>query len=139
MLVEEIMSSPVITVSPHTPLSEVISVLLEHRIGSSIVTATDELGIVTRSDILRAAYHLDADLDTILVADAMSTPIITVEPQISVESALRKMSDHNIKKLPILDGLELVGIVTLTDIAQHHPRQVRDISQTLDRKDDWTD
>lgn len=138
MQIEEIMSSPVETVEPDATLQEATGKMLEHHIGSLVVLDAGPMGILTRSDVLRAAYYTGGSLSELVVKQGMSTDLETVSPSGSIDGALRKMQSNNVKKLPVLDDMELVGIVTMTDIAQYQPERVREVEQTLDRKDDWT-
>lgn len=69
----------------------------------------------------------------------MSKDLYTIEPTASINAALGMMSEYNIKKLPVLEDFEVVGIVTMTDIARHQPKRVRNVRESMERKDDWTD
>jgi CBS domain-containing protein len=48
------------------------------------------------------------------------------------------MATHDIKKLPVVEDFDLVGIVTLTDVARHQPKQVEEIRQEIESRDEWT-
>lgn len=137
MQVAAVISSPAVTVGPEQTLHEAIGRMLEHRIGSLVVTDSALVGIITRSDTLRGAYHAGETLDSLPVSRAMSTDVVTTTSTRSVRGALETMADHNVKKLPVVDDVDLVGIVTLTDIAIHQPERVREVQQSLDRRDEW--
>lgn len=137
MTVAEIMTSPPVTVDPDTTLYDAIGVMLDHRIGSVVVVDSGPVGILTRSDVLRAIYHESGSLRDQPVRVGMSTNPITTTPATPIDSALNTMEEHGIKKLPVVADLELVGIVTLTDIARHQPERVRQIRDDVERKDDW--
>lgn len=139
MDVRQIMTSPVVTVDSTANLHEVVGTMLEHRIGSVLVTNSVIEGIVTRSDILRAAYHLDGSLADIPVTRAMTKEVVTTTPETSVNRVLEIMAEHNIKKLPVVAEFDVTGILTMTDIAEHQPERVREVRGAIDRKDDWTD
>lgn len=139
MQVKDLMSTPPVTVGADATLQEAIEVMLEQRVGSAIVVDGGLRGIITRSDVLRAAYVAGGDLDAIAVTRGMSGDLVTTDPDTSVRQALQLMEVHDIKKLPVVENLELVGVVTMTDIAQHLPEQVREIQGGIDRRDDWTD
>lgn len=139
MRVNEIMTSPVVTVDSGATLHTAVGTMLEHRVGSVVVLDSGLQGIVTRSDVLRAAYSARHSLTELSVTDAMSEDIVTTTKAASIRTVLRTMEDHNIKKLPVLDAFELVGIITTTDIAQHLPERVHEVRNVLERKDDWTD
>lgn len=139
MQVEEIMSSPAVTVEVETSLHDAIGTMLEHRIGCVVVVETGVAGILTRSDVLRAAYYVGDSLGEIPVTRAMSSPVVTGTSTRTIRSALGTMQNRNVKKLPVVDEMELVGIVTMTDVARHLPSSVREARERIDRSDDWTD
>lgn len=139
MQVSEIMTSPVISVGPESDLREVVEAMLAHHVGSVLVIDAGLIGIVTRSDVLRAVYHLNGSIRGLTVTDAMSEEVITATRTDSITTVLSMMEEHNIKKLPVVEDLNVVGIVTMTDIAQHQPTRVREVRESIERKDDWTD
>ncbi|MFC7059543.1 CBS domain-containing protein [Halovenus salina] len=139
MQVTDIMSAPAVTVKTDATLYDAIAVMLEHSVGSAVVVDDWMVGIITRSDILRAAYAAGSELDSIPVTRGMSDDVVTTKPDTSVRHALELMKAHDIKKLPVVDDLDLVGVVTATDIAQHQPERVRELQNTIERRDDWTD
>lgn len=139
MQVSAVMSTPAVTVTPETTLQAAIGTMLEHQIGSVVVVDAAVTGILTRSDVLRAAYYEGGSLDSIPVSRGMSSDVVTTTPSTTLRPALDTMEANKIKKLPVMDDLELVGIVTMTDIAREMPSQVREAAERLDRRDDWTD
>lgn len=140
MLVREIMSAPVVTIEPSATLREGIERMLEHRVGSVVVVDPGMVGVMTRSDALRAQYHTGSSPDELTVRDAMtSEDIVRVSPMSDVNEALEKMKEHEVKKLPVFEGIDLVGIVTANDIAQSQPERIAEVRRTLKRKnkDGW--
>lgn len=138
MQVRDIMSAPAISVPPTATLEDVVETMLEHRIGSVLVIDTGIQGIVTRSDVLRAVAAENQHLDALEVTTAMSPDVVTTAPTISVTVALDTMEVHSIKKLPVVADFDVVGIVTMTDIAQHQPERVQEARGAMERKDEWT-
>jgi CBS domain-containing protein len=104
-----------------------------------VVVDGNATGILTRSDALRAAYHAGSELENIAVSRAMSSDLRTIKPSRTIRSALRTMEQNNIKKLPVVEEFELVGIVTMTDIAHHLPTEVQQATTNLQRSDDWNE
>ena len=138
MQVHEIMSAPVVTVPPDDTLHEAVGTMLDRRVGSAVVVDGALEGIITRSDALRVAYHKRAPLTELTVAAGMSSDLVTVDATKSVRTALRTMETHDIKKLPVVRDLDLVGIITMSDIARHKPEEAREIQQQIERRDEWT-
>ena len=126
MLVREVMSSPAITVDPSASLHDVTEAMLESGTGSVVVTPDGDgddalgqaaTGIVTESDVLRAAHRTGRPLVTISAETAASSPLVTISPDRTVRLAVDEMVEEGIKRLVVVDGFDIVGIVTLTDVA----------------------
>jgi CBS domain-containing protein len=127
--VREIMSSPVVTVTADTTLVEAAGVLAEERVGSLVVGTDIVDGIVTETDIVRAVGD-STDLSATTVGDIMSDPVVTIRPAESAQVAGERMGHNGVKKLPVTESGEAVGIVTTTDLAHLFPRsQVRMATQ----------
>ncbi|MFC7074044.1 cyclic nucleotide-binding/CBS domain-containing protein [Halovenus rubra] len=139
MQVAEIMSSPPVTVGPDTTLREASGVMLEEHVGSTLVVDNALVGILTRSDVLRATYAMGESLAELPVARGMSEDVVTTAPETSIRHALELMKAEHIKKLPLIEDFELVGIVTATDIAVHQPKRVQEVKSAIGRQDNWTD
>lgn len=120
------MTTDLVTVEPEAPLARAVERMLEARAGSTVVVSPHDapVGIVTSSDVLRATLETEAGLTDVGVDEVMSDPLVTIDPDATVNRALELMAEHGIKKLPVIDGLTLVGVVTTTDIARQLPEQV---------------
>jgi len=113
ILLREIMSRQLVTVTPDTPLSEARHLLAEHRIRRLPVIAGRRLvGIVSDRDIRSAS----ASHDRTPVAQIMTRNVVTATSQMRVDEAARIMLDGRFGGLPVVDGGELTGIVTETDL-----------------------
>lgn len=138
MQVREIMSSPVVTVADDESLRGAVGAMLDRGVGSVVVVDTGPVGIVTRTDALRAVHRDGGSLADVAARKAMSRDLVTVTKRTSVTSALDEMARHGVKKLPVRDGIELVGIVTMTDVAEHHPDAVNEVRGRVSREPDWS-
>lgn len=139
MHVREVMSTPAVTIPPDTTLRDATGVMLDNRVGSAVVVQEGPVGIITRSDVLRVTYHTGQELSELAVRNGMSDGLVTTTPATTVDKAIRTMQANDIKKLPVLSDLELVGIITMSDIARHQPERVRSAREEIERKDEWTD
>jgi len=119
--VSEIMSSPVRTIPPETTVTEAATILSEDHIGSLVVGEEITTGIVTETDIVRAVGD-GLDLATTTVEEIMSEPVVTVRPHEAVHVAGERMGHNNVKKLPVTENGQPVGIVTTTDLAHFFPK-----------------
>ena len=132
LTVADVMSSPVETISPEASGAEAAAALRSARVGSLVVCEDHRpVGIVTESDMV-ALLAENADADAVEVREVMSGDLVTVEPDTELETAATLMADHDIRRLPVFDGHELVGVVTTTDLSYYLPH----LSRTTD---DWTE
>ncbi len=128
MTLQEILrakGTAVVTVRAEATLEEVVSILVEHNIGSLVVCepgfATRDrrlVGIVTERDILRACARHRRPLAQFLVRDVMTTDVITGALDDSVESAMGTMTEHRIRHLPVVDQGVLRGIISIGDVVK---------------------
>ena len=110
------------SIRPSASLDEAVQVLVRHNIGSLMVCEDGDcrrmLGIITERDILRACAAHRGSLDTVEVADVMTTNVVIGSPCDSVEDIMGVMTDNRIRHLPVLENDELVGIVSIGDIVK---------------------
>ena len=119
MLVKDIMRSPVTVIPPGTTLGEAFE-LFQSR-GFRHLPVVDQgrlVGVLTDRDLRATTSNLSGTPHTAkdLVSTAMTSPVLTADPLDPVEDAARIMRAHKIGCLPVLDGAELVGILTGMDI-----------------------
>jgi CBS domain-containing protein len=150
MRVREVMTESVFTVTPDTPLKAVATRMLEYGIsGMPVVEGVRVLGVVSETDILfkeRVApdrkglvdwlvhYGEDpplAKLDARTAGEAMTAPAVTIKPGRSVADAAALLLDLGIDRLPVVDGDELIGIVTRSDLVRAFTRGDAEIERDI--------
>lgn len=122
--VADVMQPSVRTITEEWTTSAVARLFAEHDIGSAVVVAPEAdtpIGIVTESDIMRQVAS-DADITSVAVGSYMSMPVITVSSTESIHTAATLMKDHSIRRLPVVDSGNLVGILTTTNLTHYMPR-----------------
>ena len=120
--VRDLMTTDAVTIDAGRSLRTCAARMVEAGVGSVVVVDDgDPAGIVTETDALRAAAESNRPLGVIPVRAATQRPLTHVHPNVSVRGAAERMRTEGIKKLPVVDGLELVGILTLTDLVRHLP------------------
>ncbi len=119
--VEEIMTTPVVTVPASMPIEEALHLMREKGIHSVVVEPErpgSTYGIMTQRDVLRKVVAADRPLLNVIVADLMSSPLITVSPDTTIKQCSIIMLDANIRRAVVMKNGKLVGIVSDTDIFQ---------------------
>jgi CBS domain-containing protein len=118
VLLREIMTEQVVTASPATPVHQVAELMRDRNVGS-VVLADDTgrpVGMVTDRDLTITV--LAGPCETGAHAEECATaPVVTGDVDMALEEAAGLMAGHRIRRLPVMDGDVLVGIVTLDDIA----------------------
>ena len=120
--VRDIMNSEVRTVSPSTLLSSAAQTMLDLDITCLIVDLKDPskgLGIITQKDVVGHLFDGFGDTDSTTVEDLMSQPTIGLSPEWSLETAVSMMRMLGIRRAPVMDRGELVGLLSFTDVFRH--------------------
>jgi CBS domain-containing protein len=119
MNVEELMIKNVVKVNPDTLVEEAVRIMNANEIGCLIISENGKpIGIITERDLLKRVLEQGRSPRTIKVAEIMSKPVIYGDSQMELEDAARLMFRKKVKKLPITRDGELVGLITLTDLAR---------------------
>jgi CBS domain-containing protein len=123
--VEHAMTTDVVTIGPSHSLREVSRVMADRAIGSVVVHDAEMPGpgILTERDIVRAVAS-GADLDTAVAADHVTTDSAYAAPAWSLSEATDAMRSGGFRHLVVVDGSEVVGIISLRDVVQAWVAQV---------------
>jgi len=122
MIVDSLMRRAVVTAPASASVREAARLMQERRVGCVIATEGDApVGIVTERDITGRVVAAGRDPDATTLRDVMSRPLATIEPAASVEEAAARMKQLGVKRLVVVLGRELRGVVTVTDIAYAEP------------------
>ena len=119
MLVSDIMQTEVRTVSAFATLREAMRLMREHGVRALVVekkTPSDAYGILTYGNILRAIFAEEGDIDLINVYDVCAKPAIAVAAEMDARHAAALMVRHDFRRVLVLEGNELRGILTMNDI-----------------------
>jgi CBS domain-containing protein len=134
----KVMRSPVITMDENGTLGAAAQLMIQHDIGAVVVArGANPIGIVTERDITKQVVKADDALKK-PVHQLMSKPLITATEEMLVQQAFELMLKNKIRRLPILEGGKLKGIVTTQDIMRwvlrvsYEPNIPRHIKEILD-------
>lgn len=115
----DIMTRSVASVTPGTPISKVAATMRDLNIGDVLVVENGKLkGIVTDRDLAIHALTNGGRTDT-PVENYMSTDVVTGAPTWDMSKLAKVMGERQIRRLPIVENDEVVGIVSLGDVAVH--------------------
>lgn len=126
--VYEVMTPNVVTISPDQTIESAARIMVNHGISSVIVYEDGKpVGILTEKDILTRIVAVGHNPKTVTVAEIMSPDIVACSPDTLIEDACKTMQLNKIKKLAVMEGDSLAGIVSLTDIANRQPELIMKI------------
>ena len=119
VLVGDAMSREVLTLGPGHTLREVAQALAKAKVGSAVVHDTDGsgIGIITERDILRAVANGD-DLDAETASDHQTTDVVFATPAWTLVEASDAMRRGGFRHLVVLDGGEVIGIISVRDFVK---------------------
>jgi CBS domain-containing protein len=114
----EIMTAGVVTAEPERSAVSVARLMRDHRVGSVVIVdpAGSPVAMVTDRDLALRVFAEGASASS-AVGEHASRPLICGEPEMELDEAAALMVQHRVRRLPVVEGDRLVGIVTLDDIA----------------------
>jgi CBS domain-containing protein len=123
VLVRDVMSKNVRVVRPDSSAKEVVATMNKFNIGSVVVVQGERpVGIITERDILRRIVEPCLAPETLTARQIMSSPVITIDENASINEAAKLMAKKGIKRLLVTrNNDKLVGIITFTDIVAKVP------------------
>jgi CBS domain-containing protein len=122
MIVDSLMRRVVVTAPASASVREAARLMRDRGVGCVIATEGGApVGIVTERDVASRVVAAARDPDATSLRDVMSRPLATIEPSASIEAAAARMKELRVKRLVVVLGSEVRGIVTVTDIAYAEP------------------
>ena len=111
--------SAIFAVGPDDPVLEAIRLMAEHHVGAMLVMRGSELaGIVSERDYARKVVLLGRSSAETPTWQIMSSPVVSVTPEDSVNSCLALMTERRIRHLPVVVGGEVLGVVSIGDLVK---------------------
>ncbi|NPV55361.1 MAG: CBS domain-containing protein [Anaerolineae bacterium] len=115
------------TIRPHDTVFEALRLMADKDVGALVVVEGHQIvGMISERDYARKVILLGRASTDTLVGEIMSTSVVTIHPDQTVEEALALMSTRRIRHLPVLDAGKLVTVISLDDVVRtiiYHQRQ----------------
>jgi CBS domain-containing protein len=126
------MAKNVKTVRTDDSVLDAVVKMNKFDVGSVIVINSNRpVGIITSKNILSRVVESRLDASMIRAKDIMSSPLITIEPDTSIEDAARLMAQKKIKQLVVMDKEKIYGILSTSDIVKANPMQLSILQELL--------
>ena len=107
------------SIEPGAAVIDAIRMMAERHVGALLVMEKEQLaGIVSERDYARKITLLGRSSTTTAVQEIMSAPVVTAAPAQTIEDAMRLMTDHHIRHLPVIRGHSVVGVVSIGDLVK---------------------
>ncbi len=126
-------SQEVFKVGSHQCIADAAVKLSEKKIGALLVEDQGGaiVGILSERDIVRGMGPHGADLHDVAVAELMTKDVIRCSPGDTVNEAMVMMSDRRIRHLPVFDGDELVGFISINDLVRCRIKEMQDEADAM--------
>lgn len=129
LAVRDVMTRTVVTATPDMSAAEAGKKMVENRVGNILIVEEGRpVGIVTESDMVAKVISKNVKPGSIKLEQLMSQPLITTKSSDDINDAVLVMAQKKIRRLPVIDDGELVGIITDADVIQASS----EINQILD-------
>jgi len=126
LIVREAMSSPALTAKEDDSVASVAKLMKKYEIGAIIVEGNEgqPVGIITERDLVYRVLAADNISTKIRIGDVMSSPLMTIDPDTSLEDATSMMNHHNIRRLGVIYKGNIEGVISNKDIIRIIPTMI---------------
>ena len=132
ILVRDIMAKNVKTVRTDDSVHDAVVKMNKFDVGSVIVTSNNRpVGIITGKNVLVRIVEPRLDAGIVRAKDIMSSPLITIDASAPIEEAAKLMAQRHIKKLAVVEGDKVVGVLSTSDIVRANPTQLSILQELL--------
>jgi CBS domain-containing protein len=119
LTVADIMTEKVATISSFATVADAVDLMQQRQIRALLVDRRQKelpFGLVTERDIVYAVVARGHDPEKVIIQDIMRQPCIAMEPHLSIQEASQIMSDASLERAPVMQGNQLLGIISVTDV-----------------------
>ena len=110
---------PVYSVDPNATVREALELMAQHNIGAVLVLEGRTLaGIFSERDYARKVALKGKSSNETKVSDVMTAKVITIDTKHSIDQCMQIMTDNHIRHLPIVDDLQVMGLISIGDVVQ---------------------
>ncbi|MBC8520750.1 MAG: CBS domain-containing protein [Candidatus Syntrophoarchaeum sp.] len=124
--VRDVMTYPAISEDEDASAAIISKDMKLSRIGCVVITKEDKpVGIITDRDIVVKVIMEDRNPGEVKAKEIMSSPLVTIEADASLKGACKLLAEKGIRRLPVTEGDELVGVVSVRNILTGEPEHIR--------------
>lgn len=121
--VKELMSQNVTVISPDDTVIRAADLMYSQGVGALPVVEENMklIGIITERDVCRLLGSKPSQIEKMIVKDGMSTALVYVQPEETLDGVIRRMSEYHYRRIPVVSDGVIVGIISQTDFLNHYP------------------
>jgi CBS domain-containing protein len=128
MQLKGIMAKNVLTITSEETIAGAARRMQEANVGCLVITNSGKVqGIITDRDLAVRCISQGHNPQQCHVSNHMSSPVITTEPDMDILDAAHLMTEQKVKRLPVVEGDQLIGLVSFSDVAQAMDRPMHDL------------
>jgi CBS domain-containing protein len=114
----------VLKIDASATVFDALKKIVDKNVGSILVTEADEVvGIMTERDYLRKIAILGRTSYDTIVSEIMSSPLVYVTPETTIEESMAIMTDRRIRHLPVVENDDVVGIISIGDLVKFQSQE----------------
>jgi CBS domain-containing protein len=118
-LIENKKQKEVISIAPHRPVIDALIILAEYKIGALVVMEKDKMvGIFSERDYAREVVLKGKSSKVTTIEEVMTKNVLVGHAKDTFEKAMSIMTENHIRHLPIMDGHNVIGMLSLGDVAK---------------------
>ncbi len=119
--VGDVMAKGIITISPTDSVKAACEIMYKHDLsGLTVVDATEVVGMLTQGDLVSMIAN-EENPAAVKVKDIMGKKLVSIGPEADIREAAKMMVENKVKRLPVLKGDKLIGVITQADIVRISP------------------
>jgi len=132
-LIENKKHKEVISIAPHRPVIDALIILAEYKIGALVVMEKDKMvGIFSERDYAREVVLKGKSSKVTTIEEVMTKNVLVGHAKDTFEKAMTIMTENHIRHLPIMDGHNVIGMLSLGDVAKEMIAYQRNLIKELE-------